>query len=198
MGSRIGSTPVRRAVLWIGMTLLLGMAVHLGIVLAIPWVVGLRLRSMTTPNTIVHPPKPSADYNPVRRSGTDLIYSACAYDLSHGPLRITAPAVGTYMSVSCFALNSDNFYVKNDRQVGDAFDIVLVGPGTPEPEAPGSEIVRSPTTTGGIIFRYFVGDGTHNEQIERSRHKIRIQAHSDFVQEKTDSRAARSPAGGKL
>jgi uncharacterized membrane protein len=165
---------VQSAVLWIGMTFLLGAAIHLGIVLAIPWVVGLRLRSLANPNTIVHAPKPSADYNPVRRSGTDLIYSACAYNLAHGPLHITAPVSGAYMSVSGFALNSDNFFVKNDWQVGNSFDIVLVGPGTPEPAAPGSEIVRSPTTTGGIIFRYFVGDGTHEEQIESVRREIRL------------------------
>lgn len=78
------------------------------------------------------------------------------------------------MSVSCFALNSDNFYIRNDRQVEGAFDFVLVGPGWPEPEAPGGQIVRSPTATGGIIFRYFVGDGTHDEQIERARREIRL------------------------
>lgn len=56
------------------------------------------------------------------------------YDLSKGPLHITAPVPGTYMSVSCFALNTVNFYVKNDQQVGRSFDFVLVGPGTPKPE----------------------------------------------------------------
>ena len=40
-----------------------------------------------------------------------------------------APVPGTYMSVSCFALNTDNYYVKNDQQVGRSFDFVLVGPG---------------------------------------------------------------------
>ncbi|NUQ66466.1 MAG: DUF1254 domain-containing protein [Pirellulales bacterium] len=62
--------------------------------------------------------------------------------------------------------------MRNDRQAKRWFDIVLVGPGWPEPRAPGSEIVRSPTTTGGIIFRYFVGDGTHEQQIKRVRREI--------------------------
>jgi uncharacterized membrane protein len=168
------SEVARSTVLWISLSLSLGTAVHLGIVLAIPWLVGMRLRSLAEPNTVVHAPKPSADYNPIRRSGTDLIYSACSYDLSQGPLHVKAPTAGTYMSVSCFALNSDNFYVKNDRQFKGSFDIILVGPGAPEPEALGSEIIRSPTTTGGVIFRYFVGDGTHEEQIERARREIRI------------------------
>ena len=34
--------------------MLLGAAMHLGIVLAIPYVVGIRLRSMAERNTIVH------------------------------------------------------------------------------------------------------------------------------------------------
>lgn len=159
---------------WIVLTLLLAAALHIGIVLAIPYVVGIRLRSMAERNTIVHAARPTADFNPIRRSSPDLVYSACPYDLSEGPLHITAPVPGTYMSVSCFALNTDNFYVKNDQQVETSFDIALVGPGTPEPKAPGSEIVRSPTTTGGILFRYFVGDGRHEEQIESIRREIRI------------------------
>ena len=160
--------------LWTGLTLLLGAAIHIGIVLAIPYAVGIRLRSMAERNTIVHAAKPSADFNPIRRGSPDLIYSACSYDLSKGPLHVTAPVPGTYMSVSCFALNTDNFYVKNDQQVGSSFDFVLVGPGTPEPEASGRDIVRSPTTTGGILFRYFIGDGTCEEQIESIRREIRV------------------------
>jgi uncharacterized membrane protein len=159
---------------WMGLMLLVAAAVHLAIILAIPWVVGIRLRAMGERNVIIHAARLSADYNPVRRSSPDLLYSACPYDLSQGPLRITAPASGTYMSVSCFALNTDNFYARNDRQVKDSFDFVLISPGAPTPEAPGSEVVRSPTTTGGVIFRYFIGDGTHDEQIENARREIRI------------------------
>jgi uncharacterized membrane protein len=158
--------------LWLGLTLLLAAAIHLGIVVTIPYVIGIRLRSMAERNTLIHGAKPSAAFNPIRRSSPDLIYSVCPYDLSQGPLHVTAPVPDTYMSVSCFALNTDNFYVKNDQQVGRSFDFVLVGPGSPAPEAPGSDIVRSPTTSGGILFRYFVGDGSREEQIERVRREI--------------------------
>jgi uncharacterized membrane protein len=168
------SDVVQNVGLWLGLTLLLGAAVHLGIILAIPYVVGIRLRSMGEPNVVVHSAKPSADFNPIRRASPDLIYSACPYDLSQGPLHVTAPLAGTYMSVSCYALNTDNFYVKNDRQVEGSFAFVLIGPRAAKPETSGREIVRSPTTTGGIIFRYFVGDGTHDEQIESARRAIRV------------------------
>ncbi len=160
--------------IWTVLTALLAAAMHLGIVLAIPQVVGYRLRSMAPRNTILHTPKPTVDYNPIRRASPDLIYSACPYDLSAGPLRVTAPVSGTYMSVSCFASNTDNFYAKNDRHVETSFDFVLVGPGTQRREVLGTDIVRSPTTTGGIIIRYFVGDGTQEEQIESIRREIQI------------------------
>lgn len=159
---------------WICLTLGLGAVVHLGIVLSIPWLAGAYLRSLEPPNAIFHAPKISAAYNPIRRSGTDLIYSVCNYNLSRGPLRVAAPVVKPYTSFSCFALNSDNFFIKNDQQVKDGFDVVLIGPRAPEPAAPESEIVRSPTTTGFLIFRYFVGDGSHEEQIERMRREIRL------------------------
>jgi len=165
---------VQKLILWVGLTLLLAAAVHWGVVLAMPYVVGIRLRSMAEPNLLVHAARPSAVFNPIRRSSPDLIYSACSYDLSDGPLHITAPVAGAYTSVSCFALNTDNFYVKNDQQVEKAFDIVLVGPGIREPEAPGSDIVRSPTTTGGILFRYFVGDGRCEREIETVRREIQV------------------------
>ena len=164
----------RTAAAWIALVLPLAAVVHLAIVLAIPYAVGIRLRSMSEANTIIHGARPTADYNPVRRSSPDLIYSVYSYDLSAGPLRVTAPVPETYASVSCFALNTDNYYVKNDRQVEGSFGFVLAGPGTPNVEVPDVEVVRSPTTTGGILFRYFVGDGTHEEQIENIRRKIRI------------------------
>ena len=166
--------PVRSIALWMAWTLLLAIVTHIGIVLAIPWVVGIRLRSMAERNTVVHGAQPTAGFDSVRRSSPDLIYSVCVYDLSKGPLRITAPVPNTYMSVSCFALNTDNFYVRNDRQTAGSFDIVLVGPGRQPPKASRSDIVRSPTTTGGILFRYFIGDGSHDEEIEGTRREIRV------------------------
>ena len=161
---------------WVVCTLLLAAIVHVGVIFAIPYTVGIRLRSLGERNTLIHATKLSADYNPVRRSSPDLVYTACSFDLSDGPLHISAPAPasGLYMSVSCFALNTDNFYVKNDRQVDGEFNFVIVGPDAPDPAIDDAELVRSPTTTGGILFRYFVGDGTREGEIEAVRRRISI------------------------
>lgn len=160
--------------LWAGLTLLLAAAVHVGVLLAIPYLIGMRVRSMGEQNTLIHAARPTAEFNPIRRVSPDLIYSIYGYDLSDGPIHVTAPVSTMYVSVSCYALNTDNFHVKNDQQVDSTFDFVIVGPRTPAPNAPGSEITRSPTTTGGIIFRYFVGDGSHVEQIEKIRRQVEI------------------------
>ena len=110
-------------------------------------------------NTVVHAARPKAGNDQVRRSSPDLVYSACVFDLSDGPLHVTAPVPDSYMSVSFYAANTDNFYVKNDLQVDGRFDVVLVGPGTSKPGVEGAEVVRAPSCTGGILFRYFAGDG---------------------------------------
>lgn len=168
---------------WFGLTILLAASVHLAVILAIPWAVGRYLRSMGEPNVIVHADRPSANNNRIRRASPDLIYSLGSYDLSNGPLHVVAPTASTYTSVSCFASNTDNFYVKNDRQVTQCFDFFLVGPRTRAPKVPGMDIVRSPTATGGILFRYFVGDGKQVEEIECLRRQIRLESFREPAQD---------------
>ena len=172
----------RRIALWFAGTLVLAAIVHFAVVLAIPRAIGSYLRSLAESNTIVHAAKPSAGNDQVRRSSPDLVYSACAFDLSDGPLRITAPVPDSYMSVSFYAINTDNFYVQNDLQVDGCFDVVLIGPNMPDPGIKGAEVVRAPSTTGGILFRYFAGDGQQQREIEAIRQRIRIRRVAD-VQE---------------
>jgi uncharacterized membrane protein len=156
------------------MTLVVAAVVHFLAVLATPHAIGFALQSLAESNTLVHAEKPAAGNDQVRRSSPDLVYSACVFDLTDGPLHITAPAPESYMSVSFFASNTDNFWVKNDRHVDGTFDVVLAGPGTTTPDIDGAELVRSPTMTGGVIFRYFAGDGRRLEEIESLRQQISI------------------------
>jgi len=125
-------------------------------------------------NALYHAPPITAANQEVVRSSPDLIYSICAFDLSDGPLRVTAPLTGAYMSLSCYQMNTVCFFVRNDRQVGEAgFDIVLVGPHDTPPEdmpedMPG-EVVRSPSNRGLLLFRNFAGDGAQVAAIEAAR-----------------------------
>jgi len=164
----------RSVLLWVAVTSVLGAIVHYVVVLAVPYAIGHHLTSLAESNTIVHAEKPSAGNERVRRSGPDLVYSACPFDLSDGPLHITAPVPESYMSVSFYAINTDNFYVKNDLQVDGDFDIVLIGPDMPAQAFAGIEVVRSPSMTGGILFRYFAGNEEQIQEIESIRRRITI------------------------
>src|SRR5262249_41685841 len=95
------------------------------------------------------------------------------YDVSEKPLRITAPLPDSYMSLSLYAHDTDNFFVKNDRQLDSSkFDLVLVGPRAADPHVDGVPTVRAPSSTGIILFRFFAGEGNEFEKIDSLRREI--------------------------
>jgi uncharacterized membrane protein len=122
-------------------------------------------------NVLVHFPR-DASQRIVRMPSPDLLYSGVAFDLSDGPLRITVPVSEAYTSLSGFASNSDNFFCINDLAAKDGvIDIVLVGPGSPDPGIAGPRLVRSPTKTGLIGVRYFLGKGDCLPDVETLRRR---------------------------
>ncbi|HET6583929.1 MAG TPA: DUF1254 domain-containing protein [Nannocystaceae bacterium] len=109
-------------------------------------------REGTSINRWNHGKRVSETSRRVVRPSPDLAYSACVYDLSDGPIRVTAAAWDDYMSVSAFAANSDNFFVINDRQAPNGVDFTLVREGEPKP-ADAAMVVESPSTRGIILQR---------------------------------------------
>lgn len=105
-------------------------------------------------NVWTHARRTSIASRNIVRPSPDLAYSSCVYDLSKGPVRITAPRWDDYASLSIFAANTDNFYVINDRQMppGGA-DVVLIKKGAAKP-ATRSVVVESPSTKGIALLRY--------------------------------------------
>lgn len=89
----------------------------------------------------------------VVRPSPDLAYSACVYDLSRGPVHVTAAAWDDYMSVSVFAANSDNIFAINDRQAPGGVQLILVRKGGMRPSVPGAIIVESPSARGIVLQR---------------------------------------------
>ena len=141
--------------------LVLSAALHLLIVATLPYAIMLVLKLSTdhTPNTIFHNPPVTADSREVVRPSPDLLYSGCPFNLSDGPLRVTAPVSETYYSVSAFAENTDNFFAINDRQMkGQPLRLVVVGPGQQYQAKAGERVVQSPTTLGTMIFRMLITD----------------------------------------
>lgn len=86
------------------------------------------------------------------RSSPDFAYSACVYDLSNGPVVISAAPWGEYWSLSLYGENTDNFFVIDDREAHYGAEITLVKRGTPHPEG-ASMVVESPSTHGIALMR---------------------------------------------
>lgn len=141
----------------IALALAVAVVSHVAVIMAAPHVLMRGAmkrisRDDTGINMWRHAPRVSEESRRVVRPSPDLAYSACVYDLSSGPIRVTAAAWDDYMSVSAFAANSDNFFVINDRQAPQGVDFVLVLEGD-EPPTDAARVVESPSTTGIILQR---------------------------------------------
>jgi len=157
------------------MTLVLAAIVHVAAVRIYPSAIMLAFEARYEPNRVFHVPEVTAGKLRIVRPSPDLLYSLAVFDLSEGPIRVTAPVPGSYVSLSMYGSNTDNFYVTSDSQLADSgFDVVLIGPHDPEPGLAETVIVRAPGETGVIVFRYFIGDGSRAEKIRSARQQIAL------------------------
>lgn len=166
-------------------TVLLAGIIHYGCILVYPYLVmsvamrkGLKLLGK---NTITHGKKPTSEFRDIVRPSPDLIYSGCIFDLSAGPLRIHSVVPLTYMSLSMYADNTDNFFRINDMEIDDPeLELVLIGPNISKSELlkdfeeSSSLVVQAPSQTGILLFRYFYGDGAHAQNIEAVRQQTTL------------------------
>ena len=167
--------------------LLTAAAVHLAAVWATPRLIMHKVMTTLTVPAVqpvrgaVFPPAVDATSRRVVMPSPDLLYSLCVYDLSKGPLRITAqPALQTYWSVALYADNSDNFFVQNDRQTGKgAVDLWLVSEGANAAAPPvpaGSRVVVSPSRRGLLLMRVLTADyEAEKARIEPARRTLRCE-----------------------
>lgn len=130
-------------------------------------------------NTMFHPPLPTDRTRTVVRPSPDQFYSACAYDVSEGPLVVEGrKPQGTYWSLSFFQHNTDVFFIVNDRQLASpTYRYVVIGDGEPVPEGVQDEqVIRSPSDTGIVIQRLFVDEGEALDTLDRQRKTATCQA----------------------
>jgi len=148
--------------IWIGPViagLVIAAAVHMVVVLDAPGrIMAAAMNRISDDgartNVWRHAPRTSIASRNIVRPSPDLAYSSCVFDLSNGPVRITAPSWNDYASLSIFAANTDNFYVINDRQMpSGGADILLIRNGSARP-ATSAIVVESPSTKGIALLRY--------------------------------------------
>lgn len=146
---------------WIAVALGGAIAVHIAVVRAFPYLVMFVVgRVFKGPvNEMIHMPPTTAASRSVVRPSPDLLYSAVIYDVRDGPLRIDALVPATYWSISFFANNTDNYFVTNDRAIGEGpASFVLAGPGE-KPDAPDSAyLIEAKSKRGVILLRALVQD----------------------------------------
>ena len=65
-------------------------------------------------------------------SDDNLVHVVCAYDLSDGPVRLTATFPEAYWSVNIYSLKGDIIYTLNDRQANTGKLSIVLGLASPE------------------------------------------------------------------
>ena len=167
----------REWVLWSVATLAVAAAVHVGTLYALPRRIMARaVTRMGSPNTMHFGERPNETSRTVVRPSPDFLYSACPFDLSKGPLKITAPVPhSTYWSVSAFDAATNNFFVRNDQQIaGNSIEIIALRPGMALPpldNAPERVILFAPTDHGLFLIRFLINDEKQLAALDAIRHQ---------------------------
>ncbi len=172
----------QQLVLWIAATLAIALVVHYATLYAIPRrIMALTLKRMGAPNTMRFGNRPTAASRGVVRPSPDILYAACPFDLSAAPLRVTASVPhSTYWSISAFDSATNNFFVRNDRQVtGGSFELLLMRHGQAMPSLdnfPDRSIVFSPSKRGLILIRTVIDDDNNLPALEALVRQARCEA----------------------
>lgn len=141
--------------------LVLALVVHLVVIVSAPRlamsVATYRIEARAGgSNAWLHAERVTPQSQEVVRSSPDLAYSACAWDLSDGPVRISAPSWDDYFSVSLYDNRSVNFFVANHRDSAEGVEVLLA---TAKQAADlsgtaGVLTVTAPSPTGVALLRY--------------------------------------------
>ena len=159
---------------WAGVAGAAALLVHFATVYATPWVImagAIRAVAAEGYNRPHFPPRADETSRTIVRPSPDLLYAACAFDVSGGAVRIAAEVPEhTYWSISLFGANTDNFYKLNDLEAeGGRVDLVFVRRGAANDAPAGARQVEVPTDRGIILTRTLVGDEGRLEEFDRVR-----------------------------
>jgi uncharacterized membrane protein len=145
---------------WIGGTLLaiIGVAIVVNLILVIRvpndiMEITLTERFNYPGNQWIFAPPSTAKSRAVVRPSADLLYSICCYDISQHPLRLTA-VMSDYWAISGFSMNSDNFFVINDKQANsNPIEVVLIPIGSAYQDPTGkAHVIEAPSSRGIILI----------------------------------------------
>jgi uncharacterized membrane protein len=144
---------------------MLGAVVHLATVLYLPRTATndaySRLVPITTVNAVVPLPQPGPDGAVMPYMDPSFATAVCRYDLSDGPLKLSAPVSQAFTSVSFYTRYGTAFYAITDRSAGRRtieLDLMTEAqrklvPDEEDVTSADRLIVDAPTATGLILIR---------------------------------------------
>lgn len=181
-----------RFLLWLIGGALLGGVIHLVTVLLLPRTATqdayARLSAISPVNAMIAIPAPTAEKAVMPFMDPAFASVVCRYDLSRGPLKLTAPVSPAYTSVSFYTRNGVAYYAINDRAAGrrvieldlmtNAQRALLLE--DEDVTAADRLIVESPSTVGLIVVRALAPEPGQMEAARASLAQARCQPHEAF------------------
>ncbi len=178
------------------LTIILAVIVHVAVVLALPSFImnkaiqkiegsyintmkemGLDTQNATALNKVIHSPPIDVNSRRVVAPSPDLVYSIIIYDVSEKPLLIDVTIPDTYWSISFFSSKTDNYHVKNDRQLeSNQARFILVGENESVEARPNTKVVKAATDKGIILFRSLIKSKTHFQKLDGQRRQITVKS----------------------
>lgn len=151
-----------------------GIIGHIGLVMAVPHaLMSVAMSRMSGDgariNQFVFGDRTTKDSRRVVRPSPDLAYASCVYDLSKGPLLVSAapsPNQG-YVSLSVFAANTDNIAALDTTQYPEGIRFVLKRKDQVAPA--GMQVVESPSDKGIILDRRLAPTAELFAEVDQAR-----------------------------
>lgn len=154
---------MKRLSIFVLATLAVAAAVHVATVWELPRFIMskamTKIAGNAQANLMLEPPLSDATARAVVRPSPDLAYSICVLDLQKTPVRVHVPLTAPYTSVAFYSSATDNYFVRNDRELeGRDLDAIVVAPGAAKPASvpAGVEVVEAPTEKGLVLVRRVV------------------------------------------
>jgi uncharacterized membrane protein len=169
---------MKKWILWTALgTLAAAVIVHMATLNVIPKVIMNVAMSKFSVNELQKGTKTTAEVRQVVRPCPDLVYSIVCYNVSNGPLLLTAPVpADTYWSVSLYDQDSDNYFVINDRQVkSNPYSLLLVRQGTKYENPTNAQVVFSPNNRGILLVRYLLVSDDKFDDLVKVQNQASIQ-----------------------
>lgn len=161
--------------MWLSATLAVAALTFTGLIQVLPRLIEARaLARFGTPNIMHFEPFSDAGSGSAVRPSPDLLTAACPFDLTNGPVRVTAPVPhSTYWSISGYDAAANSFFVRDDQQIaGDTIEIIALRRGMKLPplgDIPDRVIVFAPGETGLFLLRYLIPNETNMAAIDATR-----------------------------